>query len=621
MTDPVSQVLLVDDEPRNLRILEGILAPLGYDLRRASDGQEALEQVEADPPDLVLLDVMMPGLSGFEVCRQLKEGEATRFIPVVLVTALSERESRIRGIEAGADDFISKPVDGQELRVRVRSLLRVKQLHDELQRKTVDLERANGLLTEAREKADAASQAKSEFLANMSHELRTPLNGILGYAQILDRDAGLSEGQRNGVEIIGRSGEHLLTLINDILDLARVEAGKLELEEAEFGLGEFLQGMVDAVRVRVEQKGLSFAYEPDPGLPVGVRGDEKRLRQVLLNLLGNAAKFTETGGVTFRVKIVDPGRAGQDQAGEGRIRFAVEDTGPGIAADELERIFQPFQQLTESGHKVEGTGLGLAISRDLVRLMGGELEVDSAPGRGSVFSVVVELPEAEEWRPVSSGSDRRPVGFNGGPKKILVMDDKFENRRVLVDVLAPLGFEVVEAVDGLDGLDKAATERPELILVDLVMPGLDGLETTRRLRQLPGFARVPVIATSASVFERHRRESLEAGCDDFLPKPVRVEELLEKAGARLGVEWIYDERQGDAERSTPEEAPLTYPPPEELAALFALAQKGEVVKVRAEIDRIEALGDQYLPFATEARGLAGSFAMERICALLEAHLE
>ncbi|MFH1871515.1 MAG: response regulator, partial [Pseudomonadota bacterium] len=492
-------ILIVDDEPTNLFLLTGLLRP-EYLVRAANSGESALRAAASQPrPDLVLLDVMMPGLSGFEVCRRLKTGEATQFIPVVLVTALSERESRIKGIEAGADDFISKPVDGQELRVRVRSLRRIKRLHDELQRKTADLENTNQLLTEAREAADAASQAKSEFLAHMSHELRTPLNGILGYAQILARDAGLSASQRNGVEIIGRSGEYLLTLISDILDLARVEAGRLELEEADFGLREFLQGMVDAVRVRTEQKGLSFAYELDPALPAGVRGDEKRLRQVLLNLLGNAAKFTEAGGVIFRVKRADVGRADQDRVGENRIRFEVEDTGPGIVADELEQIFQPFQQLAAPGRKVEGTGLGLAISRDLVRLMGGELKVDSAPGRGSLFSVVIELPEAEKWQPAFSGNDRSPIGFKGDPQKILVVDDKPENRRILVDVLAPLGFEVVEAVDGPDGLEKAAAERPDLILVDLVMPGLDGLETTRRLRQSPGLAEVPVIAISASV--------------------------------------------------------------------------------------------------------------------------
>ena len=468
-------------------------------------------------------------------------------------------------------------------------------------------------LEEAQQSAEAANQAKSAFLANMSHELRTPLNGILGYAQILARNGELSDSQRNGVDVIQRSGEHLLTLINDILDLSRIEAHKLELEETDFGLRQFLQAIVDSVRVRAEQKGLSFDFDLDPELPAGVRGDEKRLRQVLINLLGNAVKFTHAGGVTFTVGY------GETSPDTTRIRFQIEDTGPGIAAEKLEQVFQPFQQVVDPGQQIEGTGLGLAISQDLVQLMGGDLNVDSAVGKGSTFSVVLDLPEVEEWKAGDPQVKRHPIGFKESPKKVLVVDDEAENRALLVNLLAPLGFEIIEATDGRDGLDKAAAEQPDLILMDLVMPDLDGFEATRRIRQSPEFEDLVVIALSASVFEHHRQDSLEAGCDDFIPKPVRFEDLLEKVGIHLELEWLYEEEP--AERPAAEEIPLTYPPPEVLTPLFELARKGQIVAVREQIDRIEKSDERYLPFAAKLREIAKSFDMERICDFLGSHLE
>ena len=383
MIDPVSEILLVDDEPRNLRILEGILAPLGYELRRASNGREALDQVAVDPPDLVLLDVMMPGLSGFEVCTRLKKGEATRFIPVVLVTALSERESRIAGIEAGADDFISKPVDGQELRVRVKSLLRVKQLHDELQQRTVDLEGSNQRLATANEQLAAANhqiqettRRKSDFLARMSHDLRTPMNAIIGYTRILLRkaDDALGPRQLRNLENIQTSSGNLLNLINEILDLSKVEAGRIEVRPRDVDLKR-LAGECAASVAPLVQPGVEL-IERFVEVPA-VCTDPDVLRKVLMNLLGNAVKFTAQGAITLSVKPVD-----------GQVELSVADTGLGIPAADLPFIFEEFRQVERQGNpEREGTGLGLAIARKSVELLGGTISAASEMGKGTTFTL------------------------------------------------------------------------------------------------------------------------------------------------------------------------------------------------------------------------------------------
>ncbi|MCH8295045.1 response regulator [Candidatus Poribacteria bacterium] len=472
----------------------------------------------------------------------------------------------------------------------------------------------------AKEAAEAANRAKSEFLANMSHELRTPLNGILGYAQILKGDATLSDKHREGVEIIQRSGEHLLTLINDILDLSRIEAGKLELMPTEFHLPEFLKNIADMTRIRAEQKRLAFIYEPLSPLPLGVRGDEKRLRQVLINLLGNAVKYTEKGGVSFKV--------GYHEAPDGKtlLRFQVEDTGIGITEEKMEEIFQPFLQVRDSQRgQIEGTGLGLTISQRLVRLMGGELNVKSTPDESSRFWFDIDLPEIPEWMPSEESVERTVAGFVGDKRKILIVDDKRENRAVLVGFLAPLGFEIAEAEDGREGLEKAEAFKPDLILMDLVMPVMDGFEATRQIRQSPKLKDMKVIALSASVFEHNQQQSLNAGCDDFIPKPVRMESLLEKLGTHLGLQWMYSEKTpAESTVDAPVEATagrFVSPPPEEAKSLYELAMMGDIHGIQGWIKRIEKLGDEFSPFLAQIQKFAQEYDMKQIRDVIKPYLE
>ncbi len=461
--------------------------------------------------------------------------------------------------------------------------------------------------------AEAANQAKSVFLANMSHELRTPLNGILGYTQILGQDKTLTNQQRHKIRIMEQSGEHLLTLLNDVLDLSKIEAHKMELELLEFNLPLFLENIVNIFLVRAKQKNIHFVYENLSDLPIGVRGDKKRLRQVLINLVGNAIKFTKQGGVALKV--------GHHF---GKIRFQVEDTGSGIKPEDLEDIFAPFKQASDRHSTIEGTGLGLPISRKLVEMMGGELQVTSRYGQGSIFWFDLELPALEGWVETIEAEQAQVVGFEGSGRKVLVVDDKPENRAVLVDMLAPLGFEISEAVDGQDGMAQAVAFEPDLILMDLVMPVMDGFESTRQIRQLPKLKGTVIIAVSASAFSEDRQKSAEADCEAFITKPFRLETLLQHIQTHLGLTWIYDE-QGEGEETKGEEGklstPFVLPPQEEIAKLFKLAIRGKNSEIKTEITQLEKLDDKYRPFVAEIRQLAKEVKLNQIRKLLKAYMD
>ncbi|MBN0988197.1 hybrid sensor histidine kinase/response regulator [Amphritea pacifica] len=500
-----------------------------------------------------------------------------------------------------------------------------------LRKKTVELEREVALrtreLTESnqqlqiaekaaeqdRQKAEAANRAKSVFLANMSHELRTPLNAILGYADILHRNREVSGSAHAGLHIIQHSGEHLLTLINDILDLARVESGKLELHPAPFNLTSFLRQIMGIIQARAEEKNLSLTFESLSPLPDMVVADETRLRQVLLNLLGNAVKFNDEGSVSLTAEALQQAQHGGVE--DISLRFRVVDSGVGIAADQLQRIFQPFEQTGEALRQEEGTGLGLAISQQIVQQMGGLLQVESEPGKGSVFWFDLTLPVSERGSGEESLLRQGPVvGYEGVRRKVLVVDDKLFNRQLLVDLLQPAGFELDEAEDGQQAIDKALLWRPDVIVMDLVMPVKSGFDAAHEMRQRPELKDVFLIAVSASVSESDRGKSYESGFDEFLPKPIMVQRLFDLLAARLKLTWVYADADGETE------VPMNAPPSEQLKELLELAEQGQIFEIQVLATRLEEESDAYIPFAQQLQKLAKGFEMQRIIAFVRSFM-
>jgi PAS domain S-box-containing protein len=455
-------------------------------------------------------------VTNYELTARARDGKET--VVSCNATTFYDRDRRLQGVFAAARDVTER-----------------KRLDQVLQEKNVELESARSVAEKAKESAEIANRAKSAFLANMSHEIRTPMNAILGFSQLMMRDTGLTPSQNKHLQIINRSGEHLLALINDILEISKIEAGRSTLNPVAFDLNGMLDEIEMMFRMRTDEKNLCFLVERVGALPGCVVGDSNKLRQVFVNLIGNAVKFTSKGGVSVRVGIKTRSETAL------RLMVEVEDTGVGIAEEEIGKLFRPFEQ-AESGKKIQtGTGLGLAISREFVRLMGGAISVSSQLGKGSIFRFEINIEEGREGAMAKKTESRRVAGLQPGQKirRVLIADDKDDNRVLLSQMLARIGFDVREVANGEQAVQEFEKWRPHMILMDNRMPVMNGYEAIKRIRSSVDGKKVKIVSVTASAFDEDRKKALEIGADDFLGKPFREEVLLEKIKALLTVEYVY----------------------------------------------------------------------------------
>ena len=504
----------------------------------------------------------------------------------------------------------------------VREIELHRQTDEALQTARSVAEAAQQQAEEARLRADQANQAKSRYISAISHEIRTPLNSILGYAQLMGEDASVPPHRKQAVHVIRRGGEHLLSLIEGTLDIARIESGKLKLDVAPMRFADGLHEIAGLFELQAAAKGLAFQFDVQGVIPEVVRADEQRLRQILINLLGNAIKFTAQGTVTLRVRYA------REMA-----RIDVQDTGPGLTPGEIERIFEPFARggahTTNSSQAAPGAGLGLTIAKMLTALMGGELTVTSTPGAGSVFHVKLFLPEVHAEAlghagaaPAAARPAKARTGYAGERRRILVVDNEEPDRELLVQLLEPLGFELRQAASGHDALDLLATGyRPHVIFMDLAMPGIDGWETLRRVRQMH-LPHVQCAIVSANAFDKALDNDVDIRPEDFIVKPVRHSELLDWLERRLGLQWLYDEATTAPAGAEPAvasaaPAPLTYP---DAAALLALAQAVSLGYYRGilnTLDDIERSQPAHSAFVGTMRQLAKQFQFDAMGQILE----
>jgi signal transduction histidine kinase len=578
------RILAVDDNANNLFALRALLERVPeIEIVEAVSGEEALLRTIEREIDLILLDVQMPGMDGFETARHLQMTERTRKIPVVFLTAVFKTDEFIRqGFQVGAVDYFTKPLDENLLLSRVKLYMNLMQRERRLNDAVELLNQREQAMTAALELAESANRAKSTFLSNMSHELRTPLTAVIGLSHLMARSVNLNEAEKKNLEIINRSGNHLLSLINDVLEMSKIESGRVELLETSADVGALAREVAELLRNRAEQQGLTLTAEIE-GVPAALRVDAGKLRQVLVNLVGNAIKFTHRGEIALNLNAVPLSDAAV------RLSVAVRDTGIGIASEDQERIFEPFAQMVTHA-TTSGTGLGLSVSRQYLRMMGSELTIDSKPGAGSTFAFDLILPLASEptANPPASGL---VIGLEEKDRgaKILVVEDNEDARYMLLELLTPLGFDVRAAEDGERAVAMAKEFCPQLVLMDWRMPKMSGLEAARRILELETEKPPRILMVSANVFEEQRKQALAAGIHAFLMKPLQEDELYAALETHLNIRFCR-ETNPPMPIPAPDEANLTAADLDVLSTIDRIALAEAICEVNPAKLRIALQG-------------------------------
>ncbi|KST66263.1 ATP-binding response regulator [Mastigocoleus testarum] len=542
-----SKILIVDDSIEEMQMLSATLSQYGYTVRGASAGSMALKAAHALAPDLILLDIMMPELDGYEVCQKLKSDQVTCDIPIIFLSAIQNVDGKIKAFKLGGVDYITKPFQVEEVLARIENQITIRRLSQQLKEQNHKLK----IEIEERRKAEniafRAYQTKNEFLARMSHELQTPLNSIIGFTQIMSRDTNLKLEYQEYLKIINNSGEYLLQLINEVLEISKAEAGINKIEEKDFDFYYLLDSLEEIFKIKAAKSKNKLSFIVAADVPQYIKTDEKKLRICLLNLIDNALKFTQNGSVTLRVW--QENRSSKKNEAQ-YLYFEVEDSGYGISEEETTKLFDAFVQ-TESGKEsTQGTGLGLNITRKFVEMLGGEIQVESILGKGSLFKFYAKFTTSERSQ-VDTLDIPQVIALKPGKQvyKILVVDDTKESRLWLSKLLESVGFKVREANNGKGAITTWENWHPHLIWMDTRMPVINGYEATRQIRfkEIERQAEMKtvthktvIIALANSINLNNKQEILAAGYDDVVPKPLTEIRVFDMIAKFLDVSYIYN---------------------------------------------------------------------------------